>query len=205
MCVSLCDSSISGVVKTTAALTPQWRGPHRARDYTLTSLGCSCWSKIKKASSKSVSKGKDAAEGGAVVATRHFVKRVLSVCIHFTFTATLPGEDKATIPVTDTEFNQTGNPQSFCTGVSVHHPALIQNTGPLIDMSDIRPGTSKCILKAWTRGAEDLARLLCVFRLQRYTFSMFSFFFFFGLFLCRSVEQVCGRTSSDSNSCSAYY
>uniref|UniRef100_A0A3Q2XLW9 DS cell adhesion molecule like 1 n=1 Tax=Hippocampus comes TaxID=109280 RepID=A0A3Q2XLW9_HIPCM len=50
-------------------------------------------------------------------------------------------EDKATIPVTDTEFNQTGNPQSFCAGVSVHHPALIQNTGPLIDMSDIRPGT----------------------------------------------------------------
>ncbi|XP_067102684.1 LOW QUALITY PROTEIN: cell adhesion molecule DSCAML1 [Osmerus mordax] len=52
------------------------------------------------------------------------------------------GEDKATIPVTDTEFNQSGNPQSFCTGVSVHHPALIQNTGPLIDMSDIRPGTN---------------------------------------------------------------
>uniref|UniRef100_A0A665U2B1 Down syndrome cell adhesion molecule like 1 n=1 Tax=Echeneis naucrates TaxID=173247 RepID=A0A665U2B1_ECHNA len=44
--------------------------------------------------------------------------------------------------LTDTEFNQTGNPQSFCTGVSVHHPALIQNTGPLIDMSDIRPGTN---------------------------------------------------------------
>uniref|UniRef100_A0A8D3D3Y5 Down syndrome cell adhesion molecule like 1 n=1 Tax=Scophthalmus maximus TaxID=52904 RepID=A0A8D3D3Y5_SCOMX len=56
------------------------------------------------------------------------------------------GEDKATIPVTDTEFNQTGNPQSFCTGVSVHHPALIQNTGPLIDMSDIRPGTSESTL-----------------------------------------------------------
>uniref|UniRef100_A0A674NCB4 DS cell adhesion molecule like 1 n=1 Tax=Takifugu rubripes TaxID=31033 RepID=A0A674NCB4_TAKRU len=52
------------------------------------------------------------------------------------------GEDKATLPVTDTEFNQTGNPQSFCTGVSVHHQALIQNTGPLIDMSDIRPGTN---------------------------------------------------------------
>ncbi|KAM6973578.1 LOW QUALITY PROTEIN: cell adhesion molecule DSCAML1 [Aplochiton taeniatus] len=52
------------------------------------------------------------------------------------------GEDKATIPVTDTEFAQSGNPQSFCTGVSVHHPALIQNTGPLIDMSDIRPGTN---------------------------------------------------------------
>ncbi|XP_042153067.1 Down syndrome cell adhesion molecule-like protein 1 homolog isoform X7 [Oncorhynchus tshawytscha] len=52
------------------------------------------------------------------------------------------GEDKATIPVTDTEFSQNVNPQSFCTGVSVHHPALIQNTGPLIDMSDIRPGTN---------------------------------------------------------------
>uniref|UniRef100_A0A673VVY0 DS cell adhesion molecule like 1 n=1 Tax=Salmo trutta TaxID=8032 RepID=A0A673VVY0_SALTR len=52
------------------------------------------------------------------------------------------GEDKATIPVTDTEFSQNMNPQSFCTGVSVHHPALIQNTGPLIDMSDIRPGTN---------------------------------------------------------------
>nr|XP_008119293.1 PREDICTED: LOW QUALITY PROTEIN: Down syndrome cell adhesion molecule-like protein 1 [Anolis carolinensis] len=52
------------------------------------------------------------------------------------------GDDKATIPVTDTEFNQAVNPQSFCTGVSLHHPALIQNTGPLIDMSDIRPGTN---------------------------------------------------------------
>ncbi|NXI92087.1 DSCL1 protein, partial [Psophia crepitans] len=52
------------------------------------------------------------------------------------------GDDKATIPVTDTEFSQTVNPQSFCTGVSLHHPALIQNTGPLIDMSDIRPGTN---------------------------------------------------------------
>nr|XP_014426103.1 Down syndrome cell adhesion molecule-like protein 1 [Pelodiscus sinensis] len=54
------------------------------------------------------------------------------------------GDDKATIPVTDTEFSQAVNPQSFCTGVSLHHPALIQNTGPLIDMSDIRPGTSTC-------------------------------------------------------------
>nr|XP_005988243.1 PREDICTED: Down syndrome cell adhesion molecule-like protein 1 [Latimeria chalumnae] len=53
------------------------------------------------------------------------------------------GDDKATIPVTDTDFSQTVNPQSFCTGVSLHHPALIQNTGPLIDMSDIRPGTNK--------------------------------------------------------------
>ncbi|NXA43374.1 DSCL1 protein, partial [Eudromia elegans] len=52
------------------------------------------------------------------------------------------GDDKATMPVTDTEFNQAVNPQSFCTGVSLHHPALIQNTGPLIDMSDIRPGTN---------------------------------------------------------------
>ncbi|KAG7483961.1 hypothetical protein MATL_G00043840 [Megalops atlanticus] len=52
------------------------------------------------------------------------------------------GEDKAAIPVTDTEFSQSVNPQSFCTGVSLHHPALIQNTGPLIDMSDIRPGTN---------------------------------------------------------------
>ncbi|XP_029107389.1 Down syndrome cell adhesion molecule-like protein 1 homolog isoform X2 [Scleropages formosus] len=52
------------------------------------------------------------------------------------------GEDKATIPVTDTEFNQSVNPQTFCTGVSLHHPALIQNSGPLIDMSDIRPGTN---------------------------------------------------------------
>ncbi|KAK6469118.1 Down syndrome cell adhesion molecule-like protein 1 isoform X1 [Huso huso] len=52
------------------------------------------------------------------------------------------GEDKAMIPATDTEFSQSLNPQSFCTGVSLHHPALIQNTGPLIDMSDIRPGTN---------------------------------------------------------------
>lgn len=54
-----------------------------------------------------------------------------------------PGEDKAAVPVTDTEFNQSVNPQNFCTGVSLHHQALIQNSGPLIDMSDIRPGTSE--------------------------------------------------------------
>uniref|UniRef100_A0A8C4L8M8 Cell adhesion molecule DSCAML1 n=1 Tax=Equus asinus asinus TaxID=83772 RepID=A0A8C4L8M8_EQUAS len=53
-----------------------------------------------------------------------------------------PGDDKATIPVTDAEFSQAVNPQSFCTGVSLHHPALIQSSGPLIDMSDIRPGTN---------------------------------------------------------------
>lgn len=46
------------------------------------------------------------------------------------------------MPVTDTEFSQSVNPQNFCTGVSLHHQALIQNSGPLIDMSDIRPGTS---------------------------------------------------------------
>lgn len=55
----------------------------------------------------------------------------------------LPGEDKAAVPVTDTEFTQSVNPQNFCTGVSLHHQALIQNSGPLIDMSDIRPGTSE--------------------------------------------------------------
>uniref|UniRef100_A0A8C6NYE0 DS cell adhesion molecule like 1 n=1 Tax=Nothobranchius furzeri TaxID=105023 RepID=A0A8C6NYE0_NOTFU len=38
--------------------------------------------------------------------------------------------------------NQSVNPQNFCTGVSLHHQALIQNSGPLIDMSDIRPGTN---------------------------------------------------------------
>lgn len=53
------------------------------------------------------------------------------------------GEDKAAVPVTDTEFSQSVNPQNFCTGVSLHHQALIQNSGPLIDMSDIRPGTSE--------------------------------------------------------------
>ncbi|CAB1352672.1 unnamed protein product, partial [Coregonus sp. 'balchen'] len=62
------------------------------------------------------------------------------------------GEDKAVAPVTDTEFSQSVNPQSFCTGVSLHHPALMQNTGPLIDMSDIRPGTNpvsrKCVKSA---------------------------------------------------------
>uniref|UniRef100_A0A8C7FRH0 DS cell adhesion molecule like 1 n=1 Tax=Oncorhynchus kisutch TaxID=8019 RepID=A0A8C7FRH0_ONCKI len=61
-------------------------------------------------------------------------------------------EDKEVAPVTDTEFSQSVNPQSFCTGVSLHHPALIQNTGPLIDMSDIRPGTNpvsrKCVKSA---------------------------------------------------------
>lgn len=67
---------------------------------------------------------------------------VLTVYLHV-----LPatGEDKAAVPVTDTEFSQSVNPQNFCTGVSLHHQALIQNSGPLIDMSDIRPGTSEFV------------------------------------------------------------
>ncbi|XP_038635043.1 Down syndrome cell adhesion molecule-like protein 1 homolog [Scyliorhinus canicula] len=58
------------------------------------------------------------------------------------------GDDKATIPATESEFSQSVNPQSFCTGVSLHHPAMIQNTGPLIDMSDIRPGTNPVARKS---------------------------------------------------------
>ena len=58
------------------------------------------------------------------------------------------GEDKAAVPVTDTEFSQSVNPQNFCTGVSLHHQALIQNSGPLIDMSDIRPGTSEFVVSS---------------------------------------------------------
>ncbi|KAM6400220.1 cell adhesion molecule DSCAML1-like [Rhynochetos jubatus] len=46
------------------------------------------------------------------------------------------------MPVTDPAFSQAVNPQSFCTGVSLHHAALMQNTGPLIDVSDTRPGTN---------------------------------------------------------------
>lgn len=60
----------------------------------------------------------------------------------FPYVMSATGEDKAAVPVTDTEFSQSVNPQNFCTGVSLHHQALIQNSGPLIDMSDIRPGTS---------------------------------------------------------------
>uniref|UniRef100_A0A5F8H3B1 DS cell adhesion molecule like 1 n=1 Tax=Monodelphis domestica TaxID=13616 RepID=A0A5F8H3B1_MONDO len=69
-------------------------------------------------------------------------RRVLTFWSRIMILILIPGDDKATIPVTDSEFSQAVNPQSFCTGVSLHHPALIQNTGPLIDMSDIRPGTN---------------------------------------------------------------
>lgn len=49
-----CLSCIAGLVKTTGALTPRWRGPLRAHGYTSTFPECSCWSKTKKASSKLV-------------------------------------------------------------------------------------------------------------------------------------------------------
>lgn len=54
LCVCVCSSDISELVKTTAALTPQWRGLLRAHDYTSTSPEYSCWLRTKKASSKSV-------------------------------------------------------------------------------------------------------------------------------------------------------
>ena len=57
-------------------------------------------------------------------------------------------DDRSTVLLTDNDFGETSKQKSSTVTHTVHYQSLSQATGPLVDVSDARPGTSK----NWTCG-----------------------------------------------------
>lgn len=54
-----------------------------------------------------------------------------------------PTDDRSTVLLTDNDFGETQKQKSSTVTHTVHYQSLSQATGPLVDVSDARPGTSK--------------------------------------------------------------
>lgn len=52
-------------------------------------------------------------------------------------------DDRSTVLLTDNDFGETSKQKSSTVTHTVHYQSLSQATGPLVDVSDARPGTSK--------------------------------------------------------------
>lgn len=54
-----------------------------------------------------------------------------------------PADDRSTVLLTDNDFGETNKQKSSTVTHTVHYQSLSQATGPLVDVSDARPGTSE--------------------------------------------------------------
>lgn len=54
-------------------------------------------------------------------------------------------DDRSTVLLTDADFGETSKQKSLTVTHTVHYQSVSQATGPLVDVSDARPGTSKSI------------------------------------------------------------
>lgn len=72
-----------------------------------------------------------------------------------------PSDDRSTVLLTDNDFGDTQKQKSSTVTHTVHYQSLSQATGPLVDVSDARPGTSKSSTDAF------------LFFLSRYTNRVF--------------------------------
>lgn len=52
-------------------------------------------------------------------------------------------DDRSTVLLTDNDFGEASKQKSSTATHTVHYQSLSQTTGPLVDVSDARPGTSK--------------------------------------------------------------
>lgn len=62
---------------------------------------------------------------------------------HFPFMMSFPTDDRSTVLLTDADFGETSKQKSLTVTHTVHYQSVSQATGPLVDVSDARPGTSK--------------------------------------------------------------
>lgn len=53
-------------------------------------------------------------------------------------------DDRSTVLLTDADFGEAAKQKSLTVTHTVHYQSVSQATGPLVDVSDARPGTSKC-------------------------------------------------------------
>lgn len=61
-----------------------------------------------------------------------------------------PSDDRSTVLLTDNDFGDTQKQKSSTVTHTVHYQSLSQATGPLVDVSDARPGTSKSSTDAFS-------------------------------------------------------
>lgn len=54
-----------------------------------------------------------------------------------------PVDDRSTVLLTDADFGEAAKQKSLTVTHTVHYQSVSQATGPLVDVSDARPGTSK--------------------------------------------------------------
>lgn len=67
-------------------------------------------------------------------------------CTHYLIIFPLT-DDRSTVLLTDADFGETSKQKSLTVTHTVHYQSVSQATGPLVDVSDARPGTSKHIRK----------------------------------------------------------
>lgn len=54
-----------------------------------------------------------------------------------------PADDRSTVLLTDADFGEAAKQKSLTVTHTVHYQSVSQATGPLVDVSDARPGTSE--------------------------------------------------------------
>lgn len=57
-------------------------------------------------------------------------------------------DDRSTVLLTENDFGETAKQKTTTATHTVHYQSLTQATGPLVDVSDVRPGTSKSSLSS---------------------------------------------------------
>lgn len=71
-------------------------------------------------------------------------------------------DDRSTVLLTDADFGEAAKQKSLTVTHTVHYQSVSQATGPLVDVSDARPGTSK-----WSDGAVRVCVLAMPTRYRR--------------------------------------
>lgn len=90
----------------------------------------------------------------------HYTNEPVSFCL-------CPTDDRSTVLLTDNDFGETQKQKSSTVTHTVHYQSLSQATGPLVDVSDARPGTSKSSTDSFFNFMKHKAyMLLCSFSHQ---------------------------------------
>lgn len=72
-----------------------------------------------------------------------------------------PSDDRSTVLLTDNDFGDTQKQKSSTVTHTVHYQSLSQATGPLVDVSDARPGTSKSSTDAFSFFSLEVHKMFC--------------------------------------------
>uniref|UniRef100_A0A8C9SZ66 Cell adhesion molecule DSCAM n=1 Tax=Scleropages formosus TaxID=113540 RepID=A0A8C9SZ66_SCLFO len=79
----------------------------------------------------------------------------------------LPSDDRSTVLLTDADFGETAKQKSSTVTHTVHYQSLSQATGPLVDVSDARPGTNPTARRTAKAGPATRSRYASQWTLNR--------------------------------------